>query len=115
MCGRLPSWMSTISTHPLAPLTSAGRCIHEANKLNNRIRNLVDPPQLEGVWVSSACEMMPDREFALRFVQFYDDGRFLLRQHRYYDQHCSHPTVSICGRSETKPKTKTKPKPRPIP
>lgn len=44
---------------------------------------------------SFSCEIRPGPEYVLRQYTFENNGRFFLIQHRYWDDSCSSPQISI--------------------
>ncbi|XP_033885406.3 protein APCDD1-like [Acipenser ruthenus] len=59
-----------------------------------RITALV-PPQLEGNWVSTGCEVRPGPEFLTRFYTFYSNRLFKALQFYYWDGGCREPAYSL--------------------
>ncbi|XP_041112822.1 protein APCDD1-like [Polyodon spathula] len=93
-------WDVPSAPHPLANTTLKlqwePQCQFQLRHLQDgaRITALI-PPQLEGNWVSTGCEVRPGPEFLTRFYTFYSNRLFKALQFYYQDGGCREPTYSL--------------------
>ncbi|KAM9296585.1 protein APCDD1-like [Gastrophryne carolinensis] len=87
---------------PPEPFLAPGR-LNQEPQCEYQLRHLQDgarisaalPPNIEGHWISTGCEVRPGPEFLTRSYTFYPNRLFKALQFYYTDPHCRQPSYSL--------------------
>ncbi|KAG8566845.1 hypothetical protein GDO81_013389 [Engystomops pustulosus] len=77
-------------------ITWEPECQYQLRHLQDGARiSSVLPPNIEGQWISTRCEVRPGPEFLTRSYTFYPNRLFKALQFYYSDPQCRHPLYSL--------------------
>uniref|UniRef100_A0A6J0VD44 Protein APCDD1-like n=1 Tax=Pogona vitticeps TaxID=103695 RepID=A0A6J0VD44_9SAUR len=72
------------------------QCQYQLRHLQDGARiSALQPPQLEGHWISTGCEVRPGPEYLTRSYMFFPNRLFKAYQFYYRDPGCRDPTYSL--------------------